>query len=144
MSAIAPNASAGDDDRRIDEHPSGRPVMAGVEVRDGDIEPTKGLHSVAILFRVMSILLALLAAMQVTMGVTSIVEISYGVLIAEAVRLLIFAGLLWGAGDLADLYVKSHYDQRAMKILIARLEYRFREPNPAADAIGEPGHAKSH
>lgn len=107
--------------------PNGRPVMAGVTVRPGDVEPTRGLHSVAILFRVLSGLLLFLMAVQVVFGLTSTVEISYGVLFAEAVRLAIFAGLLWGAGDLAELYVKTHYDTRATRILTARMEHRLGE-----------------
>ena len=57
---------------------------------------------------------------------SSTVPLSIGVLFAEAVRLVIFAGLLWGAGDLAVLWVKSHYDIRATRILVARLAYMMR------------------
>jgi hypothetical protein len=118
---------ATEDDRRTAGR-TGRPVMAGVQVRPEDIEPAKGLHWIAILFRVMSGLLLLLAAMQVTFGLTGTVAISYGVLAAEAIRLVIFAGVLWGAGDLADLYVKSHHETRATRILLARLTYRLAPP----------------
>jgi hypothetical protein len=117
---------AGDPERRTNGGAE-RPVMAGVPVRPEDIEPTVGLHGVAKLFRVLSGLLLLLMALQVLSGLTGTVEISYGVLFAEAVRLIIFAGLLWGAGDLADLYVKSHHDTRATRILMARLTYRVSE-----------------
>ncbi len=92
-----------------------------MQVRCNDIEPTRGLHSVAILFRVMSGLLGLLMVVQVVLGLTSAVGISYGVLFAEAIRLVIFAGLLWGAGDLADLFIKSHCDLRSTRILLARV-----------------------
>jgi hypothetical protein len=108
-----------------------RPHLAGVAVRPQDIEPATGLHWVAVLFRVMAGLLFLLMVVQIALGVTSTVEISYGVLFAEAVRLLIFAGLLWGAAALADLFVKSHHDTRATRILLARMEYRLREEAPA-------------
>ena len=96
-------------------------MLAGVPVREDDVEPARGLHWVAKLFRVLSGLLVALMIVQVVLGLTSTIEISYGMLGAEAVRLLIFAGLLWGAGDLADLFVKSHYDLRASRILLARL-----------------------
>src|SRR5689334_6262639 len=106
-------------------HPSvDRPVIAGVPVRPDDVEPTYGLHRVSVLLRAMSILLALLMAVQVFFGVVGTVQISYGVLLAEAVRLLIFAGLLWAAADLSELYVKTHYDNRATRILTARLTHR--------------------
>ena len=115
-----------------------RPKLNGVPVRDDDIEPTASIHWVAVLFRVMAGLLFVLLVLQVAMGLTSTVEISYGVLFAEAVRLLIFAGLLWGIGGLADLFVKSHHDIRATRILLARIAYRVREDTepvpPAVDA----------
>lgn len=114
------------DNRRTTGGPA-QPSVAGVPVRPDDIEPTQGLHSVAILFRVLAGMLLLLMAMQVFFGLTGAVTISYGVLFAEAVRLIIFAGLLWAAGDLSDLYVKSHYDLRATRILMARLTYRVSE-----------------
>src|SRR5882672_1421329 len=91
--------SAQDRERRTTKL-SGKDALAGVPCRDNDIEPTQGLHSVAILFRIMAATLILLMILQVMSGVTSTIEISYGVLVAEAVRLVIFAGLLWGAGDL--------------------------------------------
>lgn len=97
--------------------------MAGVQVRDDDIDPARGLASVAILFRVLAIVLLVLMVLQVINGLSGTVDISYGVLIAEAMRLLIFAGLLWGAGGLADLFVKSHYDLRATRILLGRLNH---------------------
>lgn len=114
-----------EDNRRVQSTDPKRRVLAGVEVRDRDIERTKGLRSVATLLRVMAGLLFLLMLMQLMLGFTSAVDISYGVLAADAVRLLIFAGLLWAAGDLANLFVKSHHDVRAMRILLARVAYRM-------------------
>ncbi len=128
--------SPGDDERRRSKL-TGRAALAGVPCREDDIEPTKGLHSVAVLFRVMAGLLFVLMALQVVNGVTSTVEISYGVLFAEAMRLVIFAGLLWGAGDLADLFVKSHYDLRATRILLGRLTRLVgEEPAPVESRPG--------
>jgi hypothetical protein len=122
-----PNRSASppDHERRFMDPET--PELVGVPVRDHDIEPTRGLHSIAILFRVMAGTLILLMIVQVLNGLTSSVDISYGVLIAEAMRLIIFAGLLWGAGDLADLFVKSHYDLRATRILLGRLTHMARQ-----------------
>ena len=117
-------------DRRIAEHP---PSLAGVPVREEDIEPVKGIRAVAILFRGMAILLLLLMVLQVFFGLTSTVPVSIGVLFAEAVRLVIFAGLLWGAGDLAVLWIKSHYDIRATRILTARSAYMLQR---IAESVG--------
>lgn len=110
------------------------PTLAGVPVRDDDIESATGLHSIAKLFRVMAAGLIVLLVVQILNGVTSTVAISYGVLAAEAIRLLIFAGLLWGAGDLAELFVKAQRDLRATRILVGRLAHLVGQ----LPALGEP------
>ena len=97
--------------------------LAGVAVREDDVEPVKGIRTIAVLFRGMAIILLGLMILQVFFAATSTVPLSVGVVTAEAVRLIIFAGLLWGAGDLAVLFVKSHYDLRATRILTARLAH---------------------
>jgi hypothetical protein len=111
---------------RRDPKLSGLGTITGVSSREEDVEPTTGLHRVAILFRVLSGMLFVLMVLQVANGVTSTVDISYGVLFAEAVRLLIFAGVLWGTGDLVDLFVKSHHDIRSTRILLGRLTHLMR------------------
>ena len=110
-------------------------MLVGIPVREEDIETVKGIRAVAWLFRGMAILLVLLAAVQVVSAVTSTVALSIGVLVAEEVRLIIFAGLLWGLGDLAVLWVKSHYDIRATRILVARVAYMLREQGEAAGTL---------
>jgi hypothetical protein len=116
-----------------------RPVMAGVVVREEDIEPVKGIRAVAFLFRGMAVLLLILMLLQVAAGLTSAVPMSPGVLFAEAVRLIIFAGLLWGAGDLAVLWIKSHYDIRASRILLARMAYMMRQTGEKDGTLKPPG-----
>jgi hypothetical protein len=87
----------------------------------------------------MAVLLFVLMVLQITLGLARAVEMSYGVLFAEAVRLLIFSGMLWGAGALADLFVRSHHDLRATRVLLARIAYRLREPEePAAPPADGP------
>lgn len=125
------------ENNRRREGPNGTPrppVIAGVPVREDDIEPVIGLHWVAWLLRGLAVLLFLLMVVQIALGVTSAVDISYGILFAEAVRLLIFAGLLWGAGALADLFVRSHHDLRATRVLLARIAYRLREQSGEASS----------
>jgi hypothetical protein len=106
-------------------------MLAGVPVREDDIEPAQGIRSIALIFRGMAILILLLMVLQVIFGLTSTVPISIGVLLGDAVRLAIFAGLLWAGGDLAVLWVKSHHDLRATRILMARVAYMLqRAANP--------------
>ena len=134
--AYKPDPAADVNRRAVD---AGRPLIAGVPVRDDDIETRRGLHSVAVLFRVLAALLGVIIVLQLLNGLTSAVEISYGVLLAEVIRLVIFAGLLWGAGDLADLFVKSHDDLRASRILLGRIVNQLGQ-RPAIDEPrpGEP------
>lgn len=106
---------------------SNRPTIEGVIVREDDIEQVRGIRAVAYLFRGMAVLLVILMAIQLLAALSGTVDVSIGVVMAEAVRLLIFAGLLWGVGDLAVLWVKSHYDIRASRILLARLAYMVRK-----------------
>jgi hypothetical protein len=114
-------AAPSDSERRTP--PPAKPAIEGVPVREDDIESTGGIHWVAGLFRVLSVVLLLLMIVQVALGVSGTVGISYGVLVGEAIRLTIYAALLWGGGDLANLFVQSHRDLRATRILVARLAY---------------------
>ncbi len=116
-----------------------RPILAGVVVREDDIETVKGIRVVAYLFRGMAVLLVVLMLLQVMSGLSGAVPVSPGVVFAEAVRLVIFAGLLWGVGDLAVLWIKSHYDIRASRILLARLEYMMRKSGEADGTIPPTG-----
>ena len=111
------------------------PNIEGVSVREDDIEPVKGLRTIAMIFRGLSIILLVLMVLQVFFAVTSAVPLSPGVAVADAVRLVIFAGLLWGAGDLAVLFVKSHYDLRATRILMARVAHTLDRDKRLDDAM---------
>ena len=116
-----------------------RHVLAGVTVREEDIESVKGIRAVARLFRGMAVILLLLMALQVFFAITSTVALSPGVVVAEAVRLVIFAGLLWGAGDLAVLWIKSHYDIRATRILVARVAHMMHQMGVADGTLPPEG-----
>src|SRR3954471_11490867 len=111
------------------------PNIDGVPVREDDIEPVKGLRTIAVIFRGLSVILLVLMILQVFFAATSTVPLSPGVVVADAVRLIIFAGLLWGAGDLAVLFVKSHYDLRATRILMARVAHRLERPTSLDDTM---------
>lgn len=111
-------------ERRIAEH---RPSLGGVPVREQDIEETRAIRFIAMLFRGMAVLLLVLMAAQAVFGLLSTVPLSPGVLFADAVRLIILAGLLWAAGELAVLWVKSHYDIRAQRILTSRIAYLLQQ-----------------
>jgi hypothetical protein len=100
-----------------------------MEVREDDVEPTRGIHIAGLVLRVAAIVILLLAIWQFTdwwvdrppggAGMT--------VLVGDTIRLIVVSGLLWAASSLADLMVKSHYDLRATRILMARQVYMLRQ-----------------
>jgi hypothetical protein len=67
-----------------------------------------------------------------------------GALLIEATRLIVFAGFLWGAGDLAVMLVESNHDLRASRILLGRLNGKLehlidtRGPADGVDALRGP------
>lgn len=119
-----------DENSAADKRASGaRTVLAGVEVRDEDLEPQPGLHFVKIVFRVSAVVILLLALWQFAdwwmdrpPG-----NIGMAVLVSDSIRLIVVAALLWAASSLADLIIKSHYDIRAGRILLARQTYMMHQ-----------------
>jgi hypothetical protein len=89
-------------------------------VRASDIEPYTGLGYLSKLFRLIAILLLVLLVAEVGVGVYSEGVESLRTLITEASRLIVVAGVLWGAGDLATLLIDIGHDVRATRILLGR------------------------
>lgn len=117
-----------------------RPLLAGMEVRDEDLESTPGMHFVTVVIRVASIVILVLALWQFAdwwadrppggAGLT--------VLIGDTIRLIVVSGLLWAASNLATLMVKSHYDIRATRILLARQSYMLKQWALTKGELPEP------
>lgn len=96
-------------------------VPDSATVRDEDLRPHEGLRYIARLFKVLSILLVLLLVSEVIIGVVRMGAEAIPTLLIEATRLIVFAGFLWGAGDLALMLIESNHDLRAARILLGRL-----------------------
>ncbi|HEY5088036.1 MAG TPA: hypothetical protein VII66_11820 [Gemmatimonadaceae bacterium] len=110
------DATASTDDPR-GRRPAPSPRM---QVRAADLEPYIGLKYLSRLFKLMAIVLILLLVSEVITGlVTSGLE-ALPQLLGEVSRLVVFAGLLWGSGDLAILLIDMGHDLRATRILIGR------------------------
>lgn len=90
-------------------------------VRDDDLEPFAALRYIARLFKFLAILLLLLLAAEVVLGLTQEGTAALVNLLVEATRLIVFAGLLWGVGDMALMLIESNHDLRATRILVGRL-----------------------
>ena len=89
-------------------------------VREADLEPYIGLRYLSKLFKLMAVILILLLVAESVTGFIQQGTTAIPTLLAEASRLVVFAGLLWGAGDLAILLIDTGHDVRATRILIAR------------------------
>lgn len=102
-----------------------QPVAAEMRVREEDLEPHAGLRYIARLFKVLAILLLLLLIAEVVIGLSREGQAVLPTLLIEATRLVVFAGFLWGAGDMALMFIESNHDLRAMRILTGRLNARM-------------------
>jgi len=96
-----------------------------MQVREEDLEPHAGLRYIARLFKVLALLLAGLLVVEIVLGLARQGAAAVPTLLVEATRLIVFAGLLWGAGDLALMLIESNHDLRAARILLGRLNLRL-------------------
>ena len=93
---------------------------AAMQVRAADLEPYVGLRYVAKLFRFMALILVLLLIAEVVTGLGAQGTEALPTLLAEASRLIVLGGILWGSGDLAILLIDIGHDVRATRILLGR------------------------
>lgn len=114
-------AETGEDreNRRTGTTPDIAPPTA--RVRDEDLEPHDGLRYIAKLFKALAILLIFMLVAEVIIGLRQDGTAAVGTLLIEATRLIVFAGFLWAAGDLAVMFIESNHDLRAARILLGRL-----------------------
>ena len=90
------------------------------QVRSSDLEPYTGLGYLSRLFRLIAILLLVLLVAEVAVGVYQDGTYALRTLLTEASRMIVVAGVLWGAGDLATLLIDVGHDVRATRILLGR------------------------
>ncbi len=94
---------------------------AASRVRAEDLEPHAGLRYIARLFKVLAVLLILLLIAEVVMGLVQQGAAALPTLLIEATRLIVFAALLWAAGDVALMVIDANHDLRALRILMGRV-----------------------
>lgn len=118
-------------------HYDGKTLLSGVHVRDHDLEEPAGLHITTILFRICAIIILLLAVWQIIDWLMHPPPggVGIGVLVGDTIRMVVFAGLLWAAGAMAMVWVKTHYDMRAARILLARQTYMLRQMGVASGTV---------
>lgn len=116
-------------------------ITGAARVRDEDLEPHEGLRYIAKLFKALAVLLIIMLTAEIIIGVQQDGPAALATLLIEATRIVVFAGLLWGAGDLAVIMIESNHDLRATRILVGRLAYRVQRlidndaPEAAANMI---------
>lgn len=91
-----------------------------LQVRADDMQPYVGLRYVARLFRIMAAVLAVLLLAEIITGLRLHGAEALVLLLAEAGRLMVLAGLLWASGDIALLLIDVGHDVRATRILLGR------------------------
>jgi len=105
-----------------------------MRVRDSDLEPYVGLGYLSKLFRFIAVFLAILLVAEIATGLVAQGRSAIPTLLAEASRLIVLAGLLWGAGDLAILLIDVGHDVRAARILLGRqVAHHVVAPHAAGD-----------
>jgi hypothetical protein len=119
---VEPGAPTGGD-RRHGERTPGPPPEA--DVREQDLEPHEGLRYIARLFKVLAVLLLLMLVFEIIIGLAQRGTEAIPTLVVETTRLVVFAGFLWGAGDLALMLIESNHDLRATRILMGRLNTKM-------------------
>jgi glucose uptake protein GlcU len=100
-------------------------------VRTADLEPYVALRYIAKLFKVLAALIMIMLLGEVVLGLVIDGRASITTLLGEATRLLVLAGMLWAAGDIAVLLVDAGHDLRVARILLGRINaqmHRREEP----------------
>ena len=122
--------------------PSDHRALMADDVREEDLEPYVALRYIARLFKVLAALILIMLAGEVVLGIVIDGRASITTLLGEATRLLVMAGLLWAAGDIAILLVDAGHDVRVTRILLGRIHARLGPPLPAAAAPAAPAPAE--
>jgi hypothetical protein len=106
--------------RAQDPDQSGHPDLGG-ELKPEILEPHASLRYVARLFKWLAALLLLLLVAETVLGLLQQGQQALPVLLVEATRLIVFAGVLWAFGDIALMLIESNHDLRATRLMVWQL-----------------------
>ena len=110
-----------------------------LQVRAADLQPYIGLRYLSRLFKLMAIVLILLLVSEIITGLVAGGLEVLPALLVDVSRLIVFAGLLWGSGDLAILLIDMGHDIRATRILTGRqLAHHMAEHHSQIDPLLAP------
>lgn len=102
-------------------------------VRTTDLEPYVALRYIARLFKILAALLLVMMLGEIVTGLMMQGRGAVITLLTETTRLIVLAGLLWGAGDIAILLVDLGHDIRVSRILLGRINAQMHEQSSAAE-----------
>lgn len=119
-------------DRRIDStaSPDGGEGSGGPDVSEIEpfampgpdiLEPHASLKYVGTLFKGLAVAILILMTVEIALGVNQDGLEALPLLLLEVAQLLIFAGLLWGFGDLTYLIIETNHDVRASRVHLWQL-----------------------
>ncbi len=107
-------------DRETDERRARDPSA----IRAEDTEPYVALQYVASLFKIAAMVVVVALAAEIVAGVALEGAGALLPLMAEVIRGVVLAAILWGAGDLTLLLIDVGHDVRAARVLLGRLTAR--------------------
>jgi hypothetical protein len=107
---------------REDEDERGRGDPGAI--RAEDTEPYLALQYVARLFKIAAMVVVVALVAEVVAGVALEGAGALLPLLAEVIRGVVLASILWGAGDLTLLLIDVGHDVRAARVLLGRISAR--------------------
>ncbi len=93
-------------------------------IRVEDTEPYVALQYVARLFKISALVVVVALTAEIVAGVALEGAGAILPLIAELIRGVVLAAILWGASDLTLLFIDIGHDVRAARVLLGRLSAR--------------------
>ena len=93
-------------------------------IRAEDTEPYLALQYVARLFKIAAMVVIVALTAEIVAGVLLEGAGALLPLLAEVIRGVVLAAILWGAGDLTLLLIDVGHDVRASRVLLGRLSAR--------------------
>ena len=96
-------------------------------IRAEDTEPYVALQYVARLFKISALVVIVALTAEIVAGVALEGAGALLPLIAELIRGVVLAAILWGASDLTLLFIDIGHDVRAARVLLGRLSSRASE-----------------
>lgn len=100
-------------------------------IRAEDTEPYIALQYVARLFKIAAMVVMVALTAEIVAGIALEGTGAILPLLAEVIRGIVLAAILWGAGDLTVLLIDVGHDVRAARVLLGRISVRTGgEPSP--------------